>query len=397
LTLILSLDFALLVYLPFLFAAIFFGFMTLTDNVKRRNFVLLSLVIAIGTICTSFFDQLEVLRDLDRFMRTVFGIDTDFSMGVFSWTYNSYGYDQTLPLDWVVGEMFGNILMFLGITFLYKHLNGEQKWGFFLVQLGRRINQQKMAAYVFAFYGGLVFLSFGIFGYVFNFLRYTWRSSYGSNSGVEDYIFAFLIIISGIIMLTFMIGLYRKILIEYYLDHGKPISWNFYFGQVPVIGFFVWIYNLINFKPADSYDLDRMRKESVKDTGLKLLLIIFACVLFLLATGLTGYSRGEVQAVGLVVLFVGLAIYALYLYNENGVYIMLGLQLLGFLIILVAELLGFDIPTGALSKGMFWSMTQALLLYPAFHLKMFTVTIPPSTEEIENDEFNTGSQELNDF
>tara|TARA_B110000037_G_scaffold95938_1_gene112530 strand:- start:13480 stop:13887 length:408 start_codon:yes stop_codon:yes gene_type:complete len=135
----------------------------------------------------------------------------------------------------------------------------------------------------------------------------------------------------------------------------------------------------------------------VKDIGLKLFLIIVACAYFLLATGLRGYSRGEVQVVGLVVLFVGLAIYALYLYNENGIYIMLGLQLLGFLIIVLADMLGYDIPAGPLSKGMFWSMTLCLLLYPAFHLKMFTVILPPSSEMIVEDEFDTGSQEQIDF
>src|SRR5690606_29468098 len=45
--------------------------------------------------------------------------------------------------------------------------------------------------------------------------------------------------------LLILLFLFRKFTLRYFLNHQKPISWNYFFCNLPIIGFVVWFFNVL--------------------------------------------------------------------------------------------------------------------------------------------------------
>ncbi len=352
---------------------LYLGYSTFTDKKQLFKFAGIGALIVLAynaMFSFSFESALSVINDsvggrpLKRFL-------WDFNFLSFLINTNSGGFTY-ISFHWLLNSIFYQAISFAFITLLFKRMLSKQKWSFYLVELNRRVSNGQMTLYVFIFYVSTFMLSFGLFEKV---LTYTMLAGRGRNwSGKSltafNHLEQLIVIAGSLIILVFLVGLYRKILIEYYLDRYKAISWNFYFGQIPLIGIFVWMYNVATFKLPKGFNSEKIKLSALQDKGLPLLLILLT-VLYMV--GIWGVSRFDF---GVFILFlISFILYYYYLYHESGIYAYTVVQLALLVVLVLIQLFGGDIPGGVLSYSFFWSLASIFLVYPAFHLQAFKIKI----------------------
>lgn len=369
-------DLFIIYYIPILLSSLYYGYFSLRNTRQIWVFALACLLLVFGTYNTGNFNGAGLTENIDSVMRNVFGINTDFGIGFITWYSDAGEYGTTYSFDFFFIDIFRNALLFLGITYVFNVLQNKQNFRFNLVELGRRTSQGRMTLYVLALYVGVSCLALGIMGRVVVFFTWVWKNDYGITYTLDDYISWLMTLLMGILILVAFTALYRKILLEYYLERNQPISWNFYFGQIPIIGFFVWIYNLTSFTIPANLTREKLSHTTRKDNSLKTFLMLLYGVYVVVILGISMNIGGRMHPAPLAILLIGFMIYGLYLFNEIGVYIVLGIQFLAFLIILAALFAGLEFPMELIPSTLFWSMMLAFLVYPAFHLKTFKITLP---------------------
>lgn len=366
--------------LAFIFGAIYFAIATLDDRSAKVKFSLYTLIIYFGIGCTGFWNELELSREVGQILGLLFDSGSFFRSGFFT---VSMEFGGELSIDWLIGNSIGRIAFFLGVTYLYRYAKGEWSWKPNRIELGRSIKPQEMAIYVFVFFSAIGVLALGLFGRVFYFFRYLNNEFFWMDNELryDIYINTVLGFFSGLALLLALVVFYRKLLVEYYLNHKKRLGWNYYFGQVPLIGIFVWLNNLLTWKQAKTPNKHEIKALSKPGQSLIGVLVVIA---ILYGIGMISISRGEAGIVIPVLVTIG--IYIMYWYNSSGVYFLVGLQLIIFFVIVALEFMEVYIPEGAVSKTLFWSISQAILLYPAFHMSAFRVTVPEAAVSHEETE-----------
>ncbi len=369
--------------LPFLFSAIYFGIATLSNVKKRVAFSLISVLLAIGISGIMGFNTFGSDETFQAFSRLLFD-DYDLSGGFITYELPKDISYFPVRLDRFIVNIFIYVLLFMLLSKLHEILRKNQNWEPNTLQLGRRISSLKMALYVFIFYSGIGLLAIGLLGIWNSYLllkeNTSWIEYYGTGYDFQlYYLFWFLCTLGSLYVLVLV---YRKLLLEYYLDHHKPITWNFYFGQAPVIGIFVWIYNLLTFGSLIKSNRAQV-SELVQPKAGVAGFVLFMSFLGLLLTMFAG--QFEMQA--LIVGVISFVLILVYIFSSIGVYIFIAIYLLLFTSSVFYQLfgIGIDIPHGVITFSFFYTLAKLMILYPAFHITRFKIVIPEHKSSLKGE------------
>jgi hypothetical protein len=312
-----------------------------------------------------------------------------FLNGIISFEIESnFGGFRVVQLDYLFGLFAGLVLTFLIVTFFGKLNNAKLQWKDVKIDLRTQRSKKDLLIFLPVFYLGIMFLCFNVFS-TGNFWlhiniisgEYTYANPNFSGSQIGEVFrhFGFALDLTlSIFWIILLSWFYRKILTEYYLQNDWGMSWNYYLGQIPVIGLIVWLINFSGNKPSKIPTPEELKNKLSKGDGLKGVLIALL-VVFYLFTG----SATRQPLVFFIVGIVSIGFYALYLYVRVGIFINIGLQLLLFLMFITGSVLGYKEVELFFTIGFFWSIAQYVFLYPVFHACHFTFDLPKSNENDE--------------
>ena len=375
-------------FAPWLFGTIVFSFLTLPNTTKRIKFIVSSIVISIGVNAFHSAPFLGLEESFNTLLHFFHFESLPIDFGTVSLDPNDPYVVFNYSAIWIGGV--GEIIHFLALTFAYKYIKSDRKLFLNTLQLGKKIKAGKMALYVFVLYSGIAFLSFGIIELVKRYIQY--------QTGVITYtkgvVFGFdlhelLIFLFALIVLYFLVWFYRKITLEYYLDNAKPISWNYFFSCSPIIGFFIWVYNLLTFKSNEEISKTKLADLTKPNNSIGIL-IISIMVISLLFSIIA--SRGNIW----YILF-GIAYFIqilLFIKYSFGLYLLISIHLGWYLLVVGFQIAGANIPEDIFSYSYIFSLCQIYLMQPVFHFKIFKVekgiknsTKTSSSLNIEKNEF----------
>jgi len=357
--------------LPFLSGMIYFSFYSFVSQKLRLQFIGIGLIIHFGLLAihhfVSFMNQDVLsgmlravnLRGLSRDIRHVFmyGVELEDSTH-----YRSIM--QFLYTPFII------ILKFLLLSFLYRFLKQGKQWKLNVIHLQNKISSGQMALFLFTFYVSIFILSIGVFMSMYNYIDYY---THFESTGFEGQLYFVVRLLSGIVVLLFVSWLYRKILLEYYLGHHRPIASNFFFGQVPLIGIIFWIHNFIAFEMPKKISRQKVvGLVSVPDQGILILITITSALSLLFGI----YKSSTADAWLLADVIIGFTIIMLYIYHKNGLYFFIGFELIMFAIIIFMGLYDIDLPEGSVSFFVFLNLSRVFIAYPVFHAKVFEIHVP---------------------
>ena len=291
-----------------------------------------------------------------------------------------------IQLDYLFGLFAGLVSTFLVITFFGKLNNAKLHWKDVKIDLRTQRSKKDLLIFLPVFYLGITFLCFNVFSTGDFWLHiisgeYTYSNPNFGGSQIGEvfrhlgFALDLMLSIFWIILLSWF---YRKILTEYYLQNYWGMSWNYYLGQIPVIGLIVWLINFSSNRPSKIPTQEELKNKLSKGDGLKGVLIALLAV-FYLFTGSATHQPPVYFIVGIATI----GFYALYLFARVGIFINIGLQLLLFLMFIAGSIIGFKGVELFFTIGFFWSIAQYVFLYPAFHARHFTFDLPKSNENDE--------------
>lgn len=385
-----------LIYVFFTLASVIPPFLILSfrffdDKKKQLWFVLKTTILYIGLNCI-----LYGYLNLAEFMEYFSGIFSgDFRSSSFEHlnlldlkiTNNDGGY-RLFPMKFIFGIMLISFLTYFLFISMYNQTVRNQKWYDLNVNLGSFLAKWKVAIIVILGYLGILMLATGIGSFIED---YTMMISYSANSNPETNLINYWVYISFVIQivasffaLLMLAYHYRKFVLEYFLNHGIKVSWQYYFGFVPFIGIFVWMVNILTFKKTEL-------PESKLSSIIKYSNIVF--ISLFLAFTLLYFISSSFNVSGLVssvlVVLAGITLILLFVFHKNGVYVnafarLLLFALLTYLFASEGNDFGFRFSrnyTKIISILLFVPIALQLLYHPIFHLRSYKVTLPKQQVE----------------
>lgn len=193
-----------------------------------------------------------------------------------------------------------------------------------------------------------------------------------------------LAIIAGIALLIFLIGYYRKFLVEYFIAHKQTTQWPFWLVNIPIFGMLIFPFVALSFseKTTEEERTQFFYNKAIYAPRAWWIIGVMAFIGFLILGLCPKYQVGETQMLLWafeVCLLIWLAA------DISGYYAMLALAL-------ISSIIYFSQPTRSDESTITWyvvvfNIVNLIILLPVFHLyKMKTIQEPPTyveeTEEV---------------
>jgi len=367
------------------------GFSFFNDIKKQLWFVLKSASFFVG-ILILIFGYLNLSEFLDYFNGIFSG---DFRSSTFEklnildlTITKGEGRYSVFPLKYLFGKTLTSFLTYFCVISMYNQTIRNQKWQYLNLNLGNYLSKWKVALVVVVGYLGISMIASGIGSFVENFFRILSYSAYSNNESNlinnRVYVSFVLQIVLSFIALLVLVYHFRKFVLEYFLNHGVKVSWQYYFGFVPFVGIFVWIINLLTFKKAELSE--QKLSPIVKHSNIVFIsLYLASTLLYLIFNSLNPSNLGN----SVVVIMLGGFLVLIFVYHKHGVYVNVITRFVLFALIttfFVSE--GFDFGlrlsrnyVKIISFLMLIPIALQLLYHPIFHLSSYKVSLPKTVSE----------------
>lgn len=244
------------------------------------------------------------------------------------------------------------------------------------------LSKSKSIAIFFYGHFGTLLVSIGIFYSIFQMFVLKERFEKYSTFFELDVLF---MLFKGLFSLLIILFFFRNFLLEFYLNHLKSISWNFFFLNVPFLGFMIWIINILSWDKLKFSEKSHQKLYEIQNQDRVTLKFVFIALIFLylLLRGMVLLREGSMVELGL--LSASFLFLVVYVYYRYGLHILLIINTLGFLVFLLIELRPelFEIENNRGNPNYFYSFTYFFLIYPIFFLNHFKI-IAPSIEKKEH-------------
>ena len=270
----------------------------------------------------------------------------------------------TIPLLYIYGTMF--------FQFISK-MNSIRDFN--LIQTGE-FQLSKLKAIVIYFYShfGIFLVSLGItFSIAEMFILKEQVPNY-----LSPFVFHLYLNISiAVFSLLLLLFLFRNFTLSYFLNHQKPISWNYFFCNVPILGFVVWFFNVLIWDRPKKVEKNILSEIYNQDNTTFKFVFVSVIIAFNI---LRGFSLTN-ESFTLILLGIDLALILVFTYYRYGLRILIALKILVFCFLVYAE---FDSELvtetqNYISPNYFYSIAFFFLIYPVFFLDSFKINLIKAT------------------
>ncbi len=266
------------------------------------------------------------------------------------------------------------------VVLIHQWVSNNFDFNIKTLSLSHVLTNRKMGVFVGVFYSAILLLSYMLlFGFI-----YIAEDIVTTNRNPEEalsfanYIAFSINILMSIGLLFFICIYYRKITLEYYLGCNKKLSWNYFFAHVPIINLFVWWANLSSFKPLKTYQKDHI-EGILTQSHFDLFLVLFSLL------GIKYFiviASPNVVPMDLLFGLIDVSILLFYTYNKYGMHFIITFELIAFVIIFFVSVYESQVNFSdkLISYSVFFGVARMIIIYPIFHGREFTVSLPKSLE-----------------
>lgn len=280
---------------------------------------------------------------------------------------------RTTSLDYILGTFFSLPLLYISFVWLYNFISGLQSKDDFNQIIIGNCNLPKaknIMIYFFAHFGTFLF-SLGIFFWVLEILILHDRgmTQYLQPLGFHLFFNAFIGIVCLLILLLFQ----RKFMVETFLNYQKKISWNYFFCNIFLIGFIVWLFNFLAWEKPKT--IDRSKLEEIyneEKTTFKFIFISVVILFNLLAAFNLMNDQFNLFLIGINVVSIGV-----FVYYRFGLQALVAIKIILFIFLIYSELNTdfLNDKKNFIDPNFFYSITFFFLIYPIFFLGSFKIQL----------------------
>ncbi len=318
---------------------------------------------------SSFFYLYYVLQDYERLLFR----DLEFS-------------ENRLLLYHVVDSLVYFILIGVALVllrFLFKQIYNGRYWGDFKIDIQAKVEDK--GVFVLKLVSGyliLILLIMGVQGYAASVLSYHVKPGINGDFAYEKYLypiwFSTLQLIAILYALFSCLFYYRNLVLGYFVQHGLPVSYMYFFSWFPVLGLVVWLIILTSDAYQDKLSESNRSYKLEKNQSFKWV-YLFVVVFYILYKLLTLKKR-ELEFLDVMASFGAILLLVLYVFNRYGIYVAETLRLVLVFVLLEVIDWNFEYILERSNLMLFLApfvlaFSYRMLFHPAFHIKDYKITL----------------------